>query len=127
MEARRPQGRRRRRSIRVTDQPSPTLKENLRARATWTRGLFMLLFAVIYGVAELLLLAVAVFQFASVLLSGRPNERLAIFGEELGRFFYQVICYLTFRADDKPFPFSDWPRGAGPGEAQGPSGDGGWP
>lgn len=112
----------------MSDQSAQTIKQHLRERATWVRGLHMLLFAVIFWVAEVLLAAIAVFQFLSVLLSGRPNDRLETFGEELGRFFYQIVRFLTFRGDDKPFPFSDWPRrGAWPDEPAAPGGDRGWP
>ena len=91
------------------------------------RGLFMLLFAVIYGIAELLLFVTAVFQFGSVLLTGHPNDRMRSFGESLGRLFYQIVRFLTFNTDERPFPFSDWPGEAPAAGAGGPGGDGGYP
>lgn len=80
-------------------------------RATWIRGLFMLLFAVIYSLAELVVLAVAVFQFGSMLLTRRPNERLLEFGRSLSIFMYQIISFFTYNTDRKPFPFDVWPSG----------------
>lgn len=110
----------------MSDIPSPTLKQHLAARPTWTRGLFMLLFAVVFWVAEFLLLATAVFQFGFVLFTGRCNKRLLDFGEGLSRLFYEVVAYLTFNTEEKPFPFSDWP-GHAPPDADLPAGDGGYP
>jgi hypothetical protein len=93
------------------DIPQETGK-SLMAQSTWLRGFFMLLFAVAYGIAELLLLVTAVFQFLCLLVTGKTVERLVIFGENLGRYFYQVVRYLTFNTEERPFPFSDWPGAA---------------
>ena len=111
----------------MSEAPSPTIKAHLTARRTWMRGLFMLLFAIIYGIAEILLVATTVFQFGCVLFTGRPNERARSFGEGLGRLFYQIVRFLTFNSDERPFPFSDWPGDAPPADDGGPSGDSGYP
>ena len=81
-------------------------------RSTWVRGLFMLLFVALYNVAAILIGAVAILQFAWMLISGETNPRLLSFGESLSRYFYQILRYLTFNTEDKPFPFSDWPSPA---------------
>ncbi len=87
-------------------------RKSIMARGTWLRGIFMLLFAVAYGIAELLLFVTAVFQFLYLLVTGKTVERLLIFGENLSRYFYQIIRYLTFNTEERPFPFSDWPGAA---------------
>jgi hypothetical protein len=96
----------------MTDSTGQDLKTNVTRRATWLRGLFMLLFAVIFNIAEFMLLAIVVFQFLDVLVTGTPMPRLVGFGESLGRFIYQIVRYLTFDTDDRPFPFADWPGAA---------------
>jgi len=78
-------------------------------RETWMRALFMLLFGLVFWISEFLLLATAVFQFGFVLFTGERNRRLLDFGEGLSRLFYEIVAYLTFNTDEKPFPFSDWP------------------
>ena len=78
-------------------------------RAIWLRGLFMLLFVAIYHLAAGVIAAVAVVQFVVALFNGSPNPRLSEFGEQLARYFYQIARFLTFRSDDKPWPFMDWP------------------
>jgi len=88
---------------------APDLKENLSNTTTWGRALFMILFAIIYSVAEVVIGAVVIIQFFIVLFSGETNERLLRFGKELSRFIYQVFIYLTYNGEDKPFPFADWP------------------
>lgn len=88
------------------------MKENLKSKETWKRGLFMLLFAVIYGIAEVLLVAVALFQFLSRLFTGEVNRRLLNFGQSLATYIYQIALFVTFRSDDRPYPFDAWPKGA---------------
>lgn len=78
-------------------------------RETWLRGLFMLLFVAIFNVAAILVSAVAVLQFAWKLVTGGPNPRLSSFGEDLSRYFYQILRFQTFNTETKPFPFEDWP------------------
>lgn len=90
------------------------LKSNVTRRSTWVRALYMLLFALIYSLAELVLAVVVLFQFAFTLFTGKPNQQLLGFGRGLSMFFYQVLVYLTYNTEDKPFPFNPWPAGDQP-------------
>ncbi len=96
----------------MTDSTGQDLKTNVARGATWLRGLFMLLFAVIFNIAEIMLGAIVVFQFLNVLVTAKPMPRLVGFGDSLGRFIYQIVRYLTFDTDDRPYPFADWPGAA---------------
>lgn len=88
------------------------LKANLTSSSTWGRGLFMLLFAVLWSLAEIILTAVAVFQFGSCLLTGSANRRLLNFAQGLATYIYQIALYVTFRTEERPYPFDVWPKGA---------------
>lgn len=85
------------------------LKENLGNRQTWMRVLYMLLFVLLYGVAEVVVTAVVLFQLGATLVTGEENERLRNFGRQLATYLYQVVAYLTFAREARPFPFSPWP------------------
>jgi hypothetical protein len=52
---------------------------------------------------------IAVFQLISLLLTGQINQNLLPFGQGLSTFLYQVLRFLTFNTEEKPFPFSEWP------------------
>lgn len=97
-----------------------SLKENIKASATWQRGLFMLLFVVCYGVAEVVLTLVVVLQFLFVLFTRQTNGRLLGLGQQLAAYIYQILRYLTFNSETRPYPFSDWPgqRDAAAGDTQ---------
>lgn len=85
------------------------LKRNVMAAATWMRALYMLLFAVIFYVAEVVLAAVAVVQLLIKLFTGAANQHLRTFGEGLAVYFSQLVAFLTFLNEDMPFPFAPWP------------------
>ena len=92
--------------------PGAEVKENLKSRSTWLRLVFMILFAVLFWVAETVLLVVALLQFLWKLFSGETNERLTVFGENIGRYLYQIVRFLTFNTEEMAFPFADWPGAA---------------
>ncbi len=94
-----------------SDEPSTgnEIVEHVKSRSTWLRLVFMLLFALIFYIAELVLFAVAALQFLWKLFTGDVNGRLTVFGANLGEFLRQVVLFLTFNTERMPFPFTDWP------------------
>ena len=91
---------------------SDNLKAHLKERKTWLRGLYMLLFAIFYSVAEIVISVVVLFQFLLALFTGRTNERLLKLGQSLGTYVYQILQFLTFNSDYHPYPFGAWAKGA---------------
>jgi hypothetical protein len=87
-------------------------KASLTNLDTWKRGLFMVVFAIISGLAKLIVTIVAVFQFVTVLVKGQKNEAMIPFGQNLSTYIYQITTFLTFNTDVMPFPFMDFPNGA---------------
>ncbi|MCI0506232.1 MAG: DUF4389 domain-containing protein [Gammaproteobacteria bacterium] len=88
---------------------SSEIKQHLKAHDTWMRGLYIVIFTIIYSIAEVVLAAVLFFQFLTTLFTGNKNERLLEFGNNLSNFIYQILKYLTYNSDIKPFPFDEWP------------------
>lgn len=86
-----------------------SVKTNITRSETWVRALYMVLFAVLYNVAEIVLIAVVVLQFLLTLFTGKTNSRLLSFGESLSTYVYQIFRFLTYNTEDKPFPFGPWP------------------
>lgn len=87
------------------------LKERLKDKTIWMRGFYMLLFAAIYSITEIVIAVVAIFQFFFKLLTGAVNRQLLKFGQGLSTFIYQIMIFLTFNSEDKPYPFASWPQG----------------
>jgi hypothetical protein len=88
-----------------------TLKQNLKEKSTWLRGLYMLLFILFIGVAKAVVLAVIIFQFLSELVTRKTNQRLLRLGQSLSTYSYQILVFLTFNSEYRPYPFGAWPRG----------------
>jgi len=86
------------------------IRNNLTSPNVWTRLLYMILFAIAYSIAEFIIICTVVFQFFTVLITGRANEPVLKFGNNLSRYVYQVFRYQTYNSEDRPFPFSDWPE-----------------
>ena len=49
-------------------------------------------------------------QFLTLLLTGSDNKNLRNFGQSLASWIFQIMQFLTFNSNSKPFPFDDWPN-----------------
>lgn len=89
----------------------PRLKAELTSRAKWLRLLFIVIYAIAFQLAELVLGATIAVQFVWTLFTGTPNESLRDFGQRIGDWLRQVVEYATWADDARPWPFgSPWPR-----------------
>ena len=87
------------------------LAKNLKSKSIWMRLLFMLVITFLYYVSRIIVGAVVVVQFFWVLFTGETNQKLQIFGKSLATYTNQIILYLTFNTEERPFPFDmDWPN-----------------
>lgn len=86
------------------------LKSNLLSSRHWLRLVFMLLFAAILQVAGIIMWALVLLQFLFSLITGQDNVNLRQFGHSLSTYIFQTLKFLTYASEEKPFPFSDWPK-----------------
>jgi len=87
------------------------LKHNLTSADHWLRLLFMVLFVILLEIAGVVMLAAIVLQFLFAIISGGPNDNLRRLGSQIASYIYQVLQFLIYNTEEKPFPFSDWPEG----------------
>ncbi|NND81662.1 MAG: DUF4389 domain-containing protein [Gammaproteobacteria bacterium] len=78
--------------------------------AAWQRVLFVAIFWVVFYLAQMVVAAVAIAQCVFLLISGAPNEQLQKFGDSLSKFVHDILRYVTFNSEQRPFPFSDFPK-----------------
>ena len=82
------------------------------------RVLWMVLFVLVWHVAEVVLAGVVLVKLCYRLIYGAPSGSLMNFGDSLSQFLAQIGRYGTFHSDQKPWPFADWPTPRAPeGEA----------
>jgi hypothetical protein len=78
------------------------------------RILWMLVFLVVWQVAELVLAGVVLIQLVYRLVYGAPSRSLMDLGDSLSQFLAQIGRFGTFHSDQKPWPFADWPTPRAP-------------
>jgi hypothetical protein len=88
---------------------SEKLKKQLMVTDKWLRALFMILFIIISWIAKWIVSIIAIFQFIYTLLTGNPLKTVMPFSDSLGQYIFQIIQYLTYVSEEKPFPFTNWP------------------
>ena len=76
---------------------------------SWLRILLMFGYLVVLYVIALLAVVIMVGQTIFVLASGAPNSNLVIFGEALAEYIKQIIDFLFYKSNTKPFPFAPFP------------------
>lgn len=86
-----------------------SLKKSLTSQEKWLRFLFMIFFFVVNYFVQILIGFIALLQFVCTLFKDEPNPRILHFGDGLSQFVYQIMAYLTYTTEEKPFPFNEWP------------------
>lgn len=93
---------------------SRPMEDNLKSRDTWLRLVFMLVYAAIVSVVSIVATAIVVLGFLVVLFTGERNRQLMDAGLAVADYFRQVLAYLTYNTEEKPFPFgADFPTADG--------------
>ncbi len=77
----------------------------------FSRIFYSVLFAFIGWMSLWVFAFVVLIQFGFLLITGQVNKNLKGFNQEVGLFIYDMIKYLSFQTNQKPFPFRDWPYG----------------
>jgi hypothetical protein len=77
----------------------------------FSRIFYTILFCFIGWMALWVFAFVVMIQFGFLLITGQVNVNLKGFNKEVGSFLTDLIQYLSFQTDEKPFPFRDWPYG----------------
>jgi hypothetical protein len=89
----------------------PTLEDQVKAqvqdKGNWLRLFFMLLFAIIFYAVFFVTCVVAIIQFVARLMSGKPLASLADFNVTLSDYARDLVAYLTYASERKPFPFKE--------------------
>ena len=87
------------------------IRENAKNIDVWTRGLFILIYGVIFYFLFFLIWLVVIFQFVMKLITSELNNQLLDFSDSLTKYVSQILLYITFKSEERPFPFSPWPKG----------------
>lgn len=91
----------------VADEPAASegVEAHLKSRDTWIRLVFMLVYYLLVSIAGFVAGVVVVLGFLHVLFTGERNASLMQAGSTIARYVREILEYLTYNTDDKPFPF----------------------
>jgi hypothetical protein len=88
---------------------SDDIVENLKQPSQWLRIAFMIALAIALYVASIVLTLLTIAQAVFSLLTGKDNLNLRALGKDLGTYVLQILEFLTYNSEHKPFPFSAYP------------------
>ncbi len=83
------------------------IKSQVQNTGTWVRLFFTLLFIVIFYGVFLITSGVAVIQFVTRILTGKPLGSLTDFNSRLADYARDLVAYITYASNQKPFPFKE--------------------
>ncbi len=84
------------------------LKQNLQDSNQWMRILYMVLFWVVLYFVMMVTAVIIFIQVLFALITGSDNKNLRKFAADLTKYINQIILFLTYNEDRKPFPFAEW-------------------
>lgn len=82
--------------------------ENLKKPSAWLRVLFMAGFVLALYVAGVILLVLMLAQILFSLITGEDNANLRRLGASLTLYVAQILQFLTYNREEKPFPFAQF-------------------
>jgi hypothetical protein len=84
--------------------------DNLKQPSVWVRIILMFAFAVVLYPVFLVLLVLMIAQMLFVIITGESNANLRSLGVALSAYIFQIVQFMSYVTDVKPFPFSDFPK-----------------
>jgi hypothetical protein len=93
----------------MSDESKELARESVLLRILW-----MVLFVIVWQLAELVLGGVVLLQLGYRLFYGAPSASLLGFGASLSQYLAQIGRFGTFNSEEKPWPFADWPTPQAP-------------
>lgn len=84
--------------------------DKLRTPASWLRILFMLGYLVILWVSAIVVLMLTAAQALFSLFTGGNNPNLRRLGAALADYVSQILLFLSYNTEVRPFPFTPFPK-----------------
>jgi|TARA_B100000315_G_scaffold184241_1_gene173255 hypothetical protein len=95
----------------VMSEELDSIVDNFKQVSAWIRVLFMFAFAIVlYLVIAPTILVLMIVQALFVIITGDSNSNLRFLGAALSKYIFQILQFLSYISNTKPFPFSDFPK-----------------
>lgn len=85
--------------------------ENIKKPSAWIRIIFVLLFAIALHVIFVpLMMILSIAQALFSVFTGDSNDNLKYVAASLELYIAQILKYISYNSEQKPFPFSSFPE-----------------
>lgn len=91
-------------------QPKIDEVEQKGKKSQWMRLAYMLLYVVIGYFISAIVFCIAIVQFVYKLINKEPNQKLLAFSHNFATYAKEIIEYLSYNSEEKPWPIGDYPQ-----------------
>lgn len=84
------------------------MEENKKANGE--RLLYTIFYVVIANIVWGIVCLIVVAQFLYSWIGGTLNEKLLSFSATISQYAKELIAYISFNSDEKPWPMGEWPQ-----------------
>lgn len=85
-------------------------ENNQTSKADLTKVLYMILYLIIGRIISAMLFVIAVGQLIYTWVTGAPNAKVLQFTASMAEYAKQIVRYVSFNSEEKPWPSNDWPK-----------------
>tara|TARA_E500000075_G_scaffold38645_1_gene34679 strand:+ start:66 stop:386 length:321 start_codon:yes stop_codon:yes gene_type:complete len=85
------------------------LSENIKEPSIWVNFFLKVIYLIFLNFIIPFLGFITLLQFLFSLGSKKPNDNLISFSKKISIYIYQIINFITYSSDERPWPFNAFP------------------
>ena len=85
------------------------LTENIKEPSIWVNFFLKVIYLIFLNFIIPFLGFITLLQFLFSLGSKKPNDNLISFSKKISIYIYQIINFITYSSDERPWPFNAFP------------------
>ena len=86
------------------------LTENIKEPSIWVNFFLKIFYLVFLNFIVPFLGFITLLQLLFSIGSKKPNENLVTFSKKISSYIYQIINFITYSSDQRPWPFNSFPE-----------------
>ena len=87
-----------------------SIVENIKEPSLWANLVLVIIFLVLFSFIASFLWFITAVQVLFTLVTRKPNLNLVSFSKKLGTYLSQIISFVTYASEERPFPFNPFPE-----------------
>ena len=86
------------------------LTENIKKPSIWVNFFLKVIYLIFLNFIVPFLGFITLLQLLFSIGSKKPNENLVSFSKKISSYIYQIINFITYSSDQRPWPFNSFPE-----------------